>query len=49
MFTEELFEMNKNDIQIADQNIGVDCRELKPAWNNTVNNILAMKVDIVPT
>jgi len=41
LFTEELFEMNKNDIQIADQNIGVDCRELKPAWNNTVNNILA--------
>ena len=41
LFTEELFEMNKNDIQIADQNIGVDCRELKPAWNNTVNNIFA--------
>ena len=41
LFTEELFEMNKNDIQTADQNIGVDCRELKPAWNNTVNNILA--------
>ena len=41
MFTEELFEMNKNDIQMADQNIGVDCREMKPAWNKTVNNIFA--------
>ena len=41
MFTEELFEMNKNDIQMADQNIGVDCRELKPAWNKTVNDIFA--------
>tara|TARA_B100001750_G_C15507782_1_gene601569 strand:- start:1321 stop:2076 length:756 start_codon:yes stop_codon:yes gene_type:complete len=41
LFTEELFEMNKNDIQIADQNIGVDCRELKSEWNNTVNNIFA--------
>ena len=41
MFTEELFEMNKNDIQMADQNIGVDCRKLKPAWNKTVNDIFA--------
>ena len=41
MFTEELFEMNKNDIQMIDQNIGVDCRELKPAWNKTVNDIFA--------
>ena len=39
LFTEELFEMNKNDIQIADQNIGVDCRELKSEWNLSLIHI----------
>ena len=39
MFTDELFEMNENDIQIAQQKIGVDCIALKPEWNKMINDV----------
>ena len=39
MFTEELFEMNENDIQIEEQKIGVDCKSLKVEWDKIINDV----------
>ena len=39
MFTEELFEMNENDIQMEQQKIGVDCTALKPQWDIIINDV----------
>jgi len=39
MFTEELFEMNDNDIQMEQQKIGVDCPVLKPQWDIIINDV----------
>ena len=39
MFTEELFEMNENDIQMEQQKIGVDCPDLKPQWDIIINDV----------
>ena len=39
MFTEELFEMNENDIQMEQQKIGVDCPALKPQWDIIINDV----------
>ena len=39
MFTEELFEMNENDIQMKQQKVGVDCTALKPQWDIIINDI----------
>ena len=39
MFTEELFEMNENEQELVNQKIGVDRCELKPEWDNIVNDI----------
>jgi ring-1,2-phenylacetyl-CoA epoxidase subunit PaaC len=39
MFTEELFEMNDNDIKMEQQKIGVDCPALKPQWDIIVNDV----------
>ncbi len=40
MFTEELFEMNENDIQMEQQKVGVDCSALKPQWDIIINDVL---------
>ena len=39
MFTEELFEMNDNDIKMEQQKIGVDCPVLKPQWDIIINDV----------
>ena len=39
MFTEELFEMNDNDIKMEQQKIGVDCSVLKPQWDIIINDV----------
>jgi len=39
MFTEELFEMNENDIQMEQHKIGVDCPALKPQWDIIINDV----------
>ena len=39
MFTEELFEMNDNDIKMEQQKIGVDCPLLKPQWDIIINDV----------
>ena len=39
MFTEELFEMNENDIQMEQRKIGVDCPGLKPQWDIIINDV----------
>ena len=39
MFTDELFEMNKNDILMEQQKIGVDCKGLKSEWDKMLNNV----------
>ena len=39
MFTEELFEMNENDIQMEQQKVGVDCTALKPQWDIIINDV----------
>ena len=39
MFTEELFEMNDNDIQMEQQKIGVDYPDLKPQWDIIINDV----------
>ncbi len=39
MFTEELFEMNENDIQMEQHKIGADCRALKPQWDIIINDV----------
>ena len=41
MFTEELFEMNENDIQMEQQKVGVDCSALKPQWDIIINDVLS--------
>ena len=41
MFTEELFEMNENDIQMEQQKVGVDCTALKPQWDLIINDVLS--------
>ena len=41
IFTEELFEMNENDIQMKQQNIGVDSKVLKPEWSKIINDIFS--------
>ena len=41
MFTEELFEMNENDIQMEKQEVGVDCPGLKPKWDIVINDVFS--------
>ena len=40
MFTDELFQMNQHEIEIAKQKIGVYGPELKSKWYNTINKIV---------
>ena len=39
MFTDELFEMNENDILMEQQQIGVDCKGLKSEWDKMMNDV----------
>ena len=39
IFTEDLFEMNENDIQMEQQKIGVDYPDLKPQWDIIINDV----------
>ena len=41
MYTEELFEMSKNDTEMEQQKIGVDSQRLKPAWDKIVNDVFS--------
>ena len=40
MFTYELFQMNQNEIEMAEQKIGVDCSKLKSNWHSAINEIV---------
>ena len=39
IFTEDLFEMNENDIQMEQQKIGVDYQALKLEWDKIINDV----------
>ena len=49
MFTEELFEMNKNDTEMDQQKIGVDSQVLKPEWDKIVNDVFSKATVNRPT
>jgi ring-1,2-phenylacetyl-CoA epoxidase subunit PaaC len=40
MFTGELFEMNKVDLEMSSQKIGVDREALKPQWKSIITDVL---------
>jgi len=40
MFTDELFQMNQNELEIYKKGIGVDCSKLKTSWINNINDII---------